>query len=384
MRRAGRMCALVVAAAAGGAAAGAGQPAASGQSAAAGFAQALAPQPLVFPRDHGPHPQFRQEWWYLTGNLEAADGARFGFELTFFRFALAPEGSAVVTTATAGTSAWRTRQIYLAHFAITDVARGRFRSAQKLERDALGLAGAQAEPLRVWVDDWALSGEGPASEGSAPAGAWRASAAQPGYALELELTPLESPTPNGDAGLSVKSGVPGDATYYYSIPRVAATGRIVRDGRAIAVKGLAWFDREWGSGGLGPDEVGWDWFGLQLGDGSTLMFYVLRDRGGGRDPHSAGTWVDASGTARPLSGRDVEIAVTGHWTDGKGVRYPAGWRIAVPSLSLAATVQPLLADQELRTRPRYWEGAVDVKGERLGRPLTGRGYVELVGYSAER
>jgi predicted secreted hydrolase len=383
MRRAGRVCALVVAtaAAAGGVAAGAGQPA------AAGFAAALAPRPFVFPRDHGPHPQFRQEWWYLTGNLEAADGARFGFELTFFRFALAPEGSAVVASATGHTSAWRTRQIYMAHFAITDVARGRFRSAQKLERDALGLAGAEGEPLRVWVDDWSLSAAGPAglaATGPAAASAWRASAAQPGYVLELELTPLESPTPNGDAGLSVKSGVSGDATYYYSIPRLAAAGRIVRDGRAIAVKGLAWFDREWGSGGLGPDEVGWDWFGLQLGDGSTLMFYVLRDRGGGRDPHSAGTWVDASGTARPLSGRDVEIAVTGQWTDGEGVRYPAGWRIAVPSLSLAATVQPVLADQELRTRPRYWEGAVDVNGERSGRPLAGRGYVELVGYGAGR
>jgi predicted secreted hydrolase len=372
MRGAGRACGLVLA----GALALAIAAGAVGAT-AAGFAEALVPRPFVFPRDHGPHPQFRQEWWYLTGNLEAADGTRFGFELTFFRFALAPAGAAAAAT-TSASSAWRTRQIYMAHFAITDVARGNFRSAQKLERDALGLAGAEGEPLRVWTDNWSLSATvGPAA---AAAGAWRASAAQPGYALELALTPLEPPVPNGEAGLSVKSAAPGDATYYYSIPRLAAAGRIVRDGHTIAVRGLAWFDREWGSGGLGPNEVGWDWFGLQLADGSALMFYVLRDRGGGRDPHSAGTWVDAAGRARALSSDEVQIEVAGHWTDGGGVRYPAGWRVVVPSLALAATVHPVLADQELKTQPRYWEGAVDVGGERAGRALDGRGYVELVGY----
>lgn len=358
---------------------------AAGQQAAAGFAQALAPRPFVFPRDHGPHPQFRQEWWYLTGNLDAADGTRLGFELTFFRFALAPpaaspaaaDGDATGTGADTR-SAWRTRQIYLAHFAITDVARGRFRSAQKLERDALGLAGAEGEPLRVWIDDWSLSGAG------APAGAWRASAAEPGYALELELTPLTPPTPNGDAGFSVKSGVRGDATYYYSIPRLAATGRIVRNGQAVAVTGLAWFDREWGSGGLAASEVGWDWFGLQLIDGANFMFYALRDRSGGRDPHSAGTWVDPAGKSRELSSDEVQIEVTRHWTSPHGVSYPCGWHIRVPTLALDAEVTPVMSGQELDTTPRYWEGAVDVSGERAGQPLGGRGYVELVGYAAER
>jgi predicted secreted hydrolase len=342
------------------------------------FAQALAPRPLVFPRDHGPHPEFRQEWWYLTGNLDAADGERFGFELTFFRYALAPQAPSALTAQafTAPTSAWRTRQIYVAHFAITDVASGRFRSAQKLERDALGLSGAQGEPLRVWIDHWSLSAAPDAR------GAWRVSAAQPGYALELELRPLMAAVLNGAAGLSVKSGRPGDATYYYSVPRLAASGRIWRDGRAIPVKGLVWFDREWGSGGLGPDEVGWDWFGLQLADGSSLMFYMLRDRGGGRDPHSAGTWVDTAGRSRALSSTEVQIEVTGHWTDGQGVRYPAGWRIRVPTLALELAVTPVLSGQELETTPQYWEGAVDVAGTRSGQRSGGRGYVELVGYGA--
>jgi predicted secreted hydrolase len=381
--RGGRAGALAIGAATGmaavaanGAVAAAGaEAAAPGQPAVAAFAQALTPRSFEFPRDDGPHPQFRQEWWYVTGNLDAADGARFGFELTFFRYALAPQVPSAVMPQT---SAWRTRQIYVAHFAITDVARGRFRSAQKLERDALGLAGAQGEPLKVWIDDWSLSAAPDAR------GAWRASAAQPGYALELELRPLTAPVLNGAAGLSVKSGRPGDATYYYSIPRLTASGRILRDGRAIQVQGLAWLDREWGSGDLGPDEVGWDWFGLQLGDGSALMFYALRDRGGGRDPHSAATWVDPAGRYRALSGDEVQIEVMGHWTDGHGVRYPAGWRIRSSALGLDLAVQPVLPDQELRTTPRYWEGAVDVSGERAERRVAGRGYVELVGYGEER
>ena len=262
-------------------------PAAQGGS--GDFAQALAPRAFDFPRDHGPHPEFRQEWWYLTGNLDATDGERFGFELTFFRVALLPPPPAVAAAAAAApagpTSAWRTRQIYVAHFAVTDVARRRFRFQQKLARDALG---------------------------------------------------------------------------------------------------LAWLDREWGSGGLGPGEAGWDWFALQLEDGSALMFYALRGQDGGREAHSAGTWIGADGAARPLRNADVGITVTGQWRNASGEHYPAAWRIRVPALELDLAVHPALPEQELRTTPPYWEGAVDVSGTRGGAPLGGRGYVELVGYAQER
>jgi predicted secreted hydrolase len=348
--------------------------------AAAGFAQAATPRALVFPRDHGPHTDFRQEWWYLTGNLDGAGGERFGFELTFFRFALTPPAPAD-TAREAGAppaSAWRTREIYMAHFAITDVAAGRFRYAEKLERAALGLAGAEAQPLRVWVDDWSLG-----AAGAAPSD-WRLEAAQEGYALELELHPLAPPVLNGAAGLSRKSDAPGSASYYYSIPRIAVHGRLVRQGKPLAVKGGAWFDREWGSGALGPDQAGWDWFAVQLEDGTALMFYALRDRDGGRDPHSAGTWVESSGEAQGLTSAAVDIDVTGSWTSPDGVRYPSGWRVRVPSLALEVALHPVLADQELRTSPRYFEGAVDASGTRAGRALRGRGYVELVGYAGAR
>jgi predicted secreted hydrolase len=352
----------------------------SGEAPAAGFAQALGVRPFEFPRDHGPHPEFRQEWWYFTGNLEAAGGERFGFELTFFRFALAPPtaaGAAAATAATA-TSAWRAREIYMAHFAVTDVARGRFRFAQKLSRAALGLAGAQAEPLAVWIDDWALR---TAASGTPR---WTLNAHEPGYAIELSLEPLATPVLNGTAGLSRKAAEPTAASYYYSIPRLRVRGRLFRDARALEVEGLAWLDREWGSGGLGAAELGWDWFGLQLSDGSALMFYALRDRDGRRDPYSAGTWVVSSGEARPLANAEVAIAVTRYWRNAAGVRYPAAWSIRVPALTLELSVHPVLTDQELTTAPPYWEGAVDVSGEHAGRAVGGRGYVELVGYGAER
>ena len=352
---------------------------ASDSESVAGFATALEPRHFEFPLDHGPHPAFRQEWWYVTGNLDAANGERFGFELTFFRVALEPPPALSPATAPAATaapaSAWRTREIYLAHFAVTDVPRRRFRSAQKLSRAALGLAGAEALPLHVWLDDWSLEARGPT---------WQLRATQRGYAVALTLEPQSAPVLNGIDGLSRKSDRPEDATYYYSIPRLLVRGQVLRDGQPLEVRGRAWLDREWGSGGLGPRELGWDWFGLQLEDGSALMFYALRDKNGERDVHSAGSWVAADGTARALSSAEVDIAVTREWRSASGERYPAGWHIRVPALALDLTVRPVLADQELQTTPRYWEGAVDVSGERGGASLGGRGYVELVGYAQER
>jgi predicted secreted hydrolase len=342
------------------------RPAGQGQG---GFAVAAAPRTFEFPRDQGPHPDFRQEWWYLTGNLTSAAGERFGFELTIFRVALSPP-SAVPAAAR---SPWRARQIYVAHFAVTDVARHTFRFAQKFERDALGLAGAEADPFRVWLDDWQIGGTPH----------WHVQAQQNDYELKLEVQSLAPPILNGDHGLSVKASDPGAASYYYSIPRVSLRGELIRDRVPIAVTGTAWLDREWGSGSLGSNEAGWDWFALQLDDGSALMFYSLRDKNGARDLHSAGTWVDSTGQTHALSNTDVEIDALDHWESPRGGRYPSRWRLRVPSLALDVDVRPVLANQELGTSPRYWEGAVDVSGSRSRTKVSGRGYVELVGY-AER
>lgn len=337
-----------------------------------GFAFADQPRAFEFPADQGPHPQFRHEWWYVTGNLDSSSGERFGFELTFFRVALAPLGA--TATPASGSSSWRTRQVYAAHFAVTDVARGEFRFAQKYSRDALGLAGARAQPFRVWLDDWTLAAE-PAS-----AAKWTLHAQGQGYELTLSAQPLLQPVLNGEQGLSRKSSEPGAASYYYSIPRIAVEGKVVRAGASSDVRGLAWLDREWGSGSLGASQQGWDWFALQLQDGSALMFYALRNRDGTRDSHSAGTWVDAAGRTQALSTEQVMIDVSDHWVSPRGGRYPSRWRVRVPAVGLDVEARPALADQELGTKPRYWEGAVDVRGTREGHDTSGRGYVELVGY----
>lgn len=336
-----------------------------------GFELVTQPRRFAFPRDHGPHPQFRHEWWYVTGHLDSATGEPFGFELTFFRFGLKPPAA---VEARANPSAWRASQIYMAHFAVTDIQQEKFHVAERFARDALGLAGASAEPFRVSLDDWSL-GEGDSSS------TWRLVAADGDYRLDLQIDTEAPMMLNGDAGFSRKSSVEGAASYYYSMPRMSARGSLARNGRKLDVHGDVWLDREWGSGSLAGDQQGWDWFALQLDDGSALMFYALRTRDSKRDAHSAGTWLAPDGTTHPLANEDVSIDVKGDWTSPRGVRYPAKWQLRVRSLNLDVEIEPRLADQELNTSTRYWEGACTVKGTREGRDIGGKAYVELVGYS---
>jgi predicted secreted hydrolase len=328
-----------------------------------GFARALAPRRFVFPADHGPHPDFRTEWWYYTGNLRTGAGRHLGFQLTFFRVALAP-------VAERRPSAWATRQLYFAHFAVTDTAAGRFHAASRLARGALDLAGAEVAPFRVWVDDWSAIGDGTSA---------RLQASDGDVALDLNVWPAKPVVAQGDRGLSRKGPEPGNASYYYSFTRMPARGTVQLGAQTLEVSGEAWMDREWSTSTLPPGVEGWDWFALQLDDGRDLMFYLLRREDGTPDPLSAGTLVEADGKARPLAARDVRVEPTAHWTSPRtGVRYPARWRLDVPSAHLELDVEPRLANQELVVGTRYWEGAVSVSG----RPVGGQGYVELVGYRA--
>lgn len=334
-----------------------------------GYARALVPRDFSFPADHGPHPEFRTEWWYYTGNLETAEGRRFGFQLTFFRSALAPEMPA-------RESEWATRQAWLAHFAVSDVDGGRFRSFERWSRGAAGLAGITAEPFRVWVKDWsarALGGQ---------VFPMRLTGSADGVALDLALQQGKPPVLQGERGLSRKSAEPGNASYYYSLTRMPAAGTVRFGDERFEVTGLAWMDREWSTSSLGADQVGWDWFALQLADGRDLMLYQLRRKDGGIDPASSGTLVGPDGGSAPLSSADFSIEALGRWTSPRSsAAYPARWRIRVPSAELDLEVRPLLADQELDVSFRYWEGAVAVAGTRRGEPVNGRGYVELTGYT---
>lgn len=340
-----------------------------GSDADEAFARASQPRTFIFPDDHGPHPEFRNEWWYVTGNLDDADGRRFGFELTIFRFALAP-------TAPASESAWRTNQVYIAHFAVTDAEDEEFHVAQRYARGALGLAGAQAAPLRVWIDNWELA----ALSGT---DTWRLRAADDTVGLDLELAALKPPVLNGIDGLSQKSADSNNASYYYSITRLQTRGQLRIGDKHYGVSGMSWLDREWSTSALGSDQVGWDWFALQLNDGSELMLYGLRLRDGSWDPASAGTFIHINGDATHLAANEFEISVLDTWQSPAGGTYPSEWQLRIPSLNLELTVTPVINNQELFTTVRYWEGAVDVRGQQNRRPVNGRGYVELTGYSTD-
>ena len=335
----------------------------------AGYATATEPRIFSFPEDHGPHPRFRNEWWYLTGNLDGQNGERFGFELTIFRFLLAPPSERTRA------SRWHTDQIYIGHFAITDVDNEKFHAAQRFSRDTMGLAGARAEPFHVWVEDWSIAARPGADR------TWRIRAADQDVLLDLNVTPLKPPVLNGENGLSTKSAQPGNASYYYSVSRLQTEGILTIGTRQFTVHGLSWLDREWSSSALSADQVGWDWFALQLDDGSDLMFYQLRGPNGSRDPFSAGTWISRSGESVYLDASEIGIEIVNFWDSPLGGRYPSGWQVNVPGLGLQLDVQPVFGDQELSATVRYWEGAVDVSGNKNGEKLGGRGYVELTGYA---
>jgi predicted secreted hydrolase len=338
---------------------------------AEGFARALAPRPFVFPPDHGPHSGFRTEWWYYTGNLQSADGRHFGFQLTFFRIAVAP-------TMAPRASAWASREVYMAHFALTDTAGRRFSAASRLSRAALGLAGARAQPFKVWVEDWVAEG---VASGAVPV---RLRAAGEETAIDLTLTSTKPVVLQGERGLDRKGEEPGNASYYYSLTRMPVTGRVTIRGAAFEVSGLGWMDREWSTSSLGADLVGWDWMALQLDDGRDLMLYQLRRADGTADRFSAGSLVGVDGASRPLGREDFRIDVRATWTSPRdGTRYPSRWRVTVPSEALELEIVPRLADQELVLAVRYWEGAVRVDGRAGGRPMGGAGYVELVGYARD-
>ncbi len=341
-----------------------------------GFARADGPIPLAFPADHGPHPDYQTEWWYFTGNMEAEDGRRFGYQLTFFRRALIPAEGRVERE-----SGWAADQVYMAHFTVTDVAADDHHAFERLSRGAAGLAGAQAappaEPFRVWLEDWSVE--------ETADGLWHARAAQGGIAIDLLLDDRKGPVLQGDRGYSQKGPEPGNASYYYSLTRLATTGTVSVPGGSFEVTGWSWMDHEFSTSALSAGQIGWDWFSIQLDDDTELMLYYVRRDDGSVDPLSKGLFVGADGTTRLLryADGDFTIAPGRTWRSAEsGGVYPVAWAIEVPALGLTMQIEALVDDQENRLSYAYWEGAVRIEGEREGRPVAGYGYVEMTGYAA--
>jgi predicted secreted hydrolase len=334
------------------------------------FTRAAGPRVISFPHDHGPHNDFQTEWWYYTGNLSAADGHQFGYQLTFFRRAIVSPGEQSDRS-----SDWAVQQVYLAHFALTEIDAGRFHAFERLERGAAGLAGAVGDPqYGVWLHDWMAQQTGDSR--------YTLKAAEGDISVNLDMKELKAPVLQGDRGYSQKGPEPGNASYYYSLTRLDTTGEVSIGQNRMAVSGLSWMDHEFSTSALSPDLVGWDWYALQLDNQTELMIYSLRKSDGSLSPFSRGILVRADGTTRTLAPADFQIRSGKTWrSPHSGAVYPATWEISIPSEEVQIQVTPATADQELNLSFVYWEGAVVVNGSIHGSPVKGKGYTELTGYA---
>jgi predicted secreted hydrolase len=323
-----------------------------------------------FPRDHLAHPEFKTEWWYFTGNLSDTDGKRYGYQVTFFRQGIRPLASRGGTT-----SRFISDELKFAHFAVSDPNSGRFHFVQKTSRGAFGEAGfAQADRV-AWIDGWSLKLQ--------PDGAMQIVARMKDASLALTVKREKPWVIHGENGVSQKAEGEGRASHYYSGTRLKTSGQLTLSGQELAVTGTSWFDQEWASNQLTPAQVGWNWFALQLDDGSELMIYQMRLRDGGLDPNSSGTVVAPDGRTRHLRRDDYTLTPTRWWSSrATKARYPIGWQLRVPALEIDAEVTTPLERQELELPPiAYWEGMIDLRGTRAGRAIRGEGYMELTGYA---
>jgi predicted secreted hydrolase len=317
---------------------------------------------ISFPHDHGSHPEYRVEWWYVTGWLRSAGHPDRGFQITFFR---------ARPRLTAGNpSRFNPEHVIIAHAAIADSRHGRLLHVQRAARQGFGLAGSETGNTRVWLDQWQLVRDGPR---------YRSVIAAPEMGLNLVMTPGQPPLLQGVQGYSRKGPGAESASHYYSIPHLRVAGELRAGGNVQAVTGEAWLDHEWSSSYLEPDAAGWDWMGINLADGGAVMAFRIRDRRGGT-LWTGGAWRDAAGRTRNFRPEEVQLVPLRRWRSPRtGADYPVAFTVTAGPVEFS--LEPLMDDQENDTRATtgavYWEGAM--RAYRQGREI-GRGYLELTGY----
>jgi len=322
-----------------------------------------------FPRDHFSHPEFQTEWWYYTGNITAADGHRFGFELTFFRQAVSRDDSKPAD--------WDVRDLYLAHLALSDLDGGAFYHAERTNRAGPGIAGVNEPSGRIWNGNWQIQWKGEDQE---------LAAMDERFSLRFTLHPEKPLVVHGENGISQKAEGAGRASRYISFTRLGVKGAIELGGKKFEVSGLAWMDHEFFTHQLEDDQTGWDWLSLQLEDHTEVMLFHIRRKDGSIDPFSAGTFVDVQGKATHLRAEDFVLQAGGAtWTSAlTHANYPIQWKIAIPKLGIELEAKTPLESQEMTGKtkllPSYWEGAIRLAGRRGNVALGGVGYLEMTGY----
>ncbi|MEJ6389881.1 lipocalin-like domain-containing protein [Gymnodinialimonas ulvae] len=317
------------------------------------------PQPnptFTFPTDHGPHPDYRIEWWYLTATLQGPDGTEYGVQWTLFRSALAPDTS----------DTWTAPQLFMGHAGLTTPT-AHFH-AERLARGGTGQAGVTSDPFRAHIDDWEMAPTAP--DGDAY-DALHLTARGPDFAYDLDLTAEGPLIFHGQDGYSVKSAE-GQASYYYSQPFYTATGTLSLPDGDISVTGTAWLDREWSSQPLSEDQLGWDWFSLQFEDGARMMAFALRSDAG--PAFTSATWINPDGTTQSYG--DGHVYLTPLATSEVADRtIPTEWQITFPDRDIDIRTAPVNAQSWMDTSFPYWEGPITFTGTHAG-----RGYLEMTGY----
>jgi len=322
-----------------------------------------------FPRDHFNHPEFQTEWWYTTGNLIAADGHQYGFELTFFRQGMDRDPSKK--------EPWDIQDLYVAHLALSDLDGGKFYHMERTNRAGPGLAGVDEKQKRIWNGNWEIRWNGEVET---------LSVADERFSLAFTLRSKKPPVIHGENGVSQKAAGPGHASHYISFTRLQTRGTIEMAGKPIEVGGTSWMDHEFFTHSIGEEQVGWDWLSVQLEDDTELMLYQLRRKDGSADPFSSGTYVDAQGNSVHLTAADFRLVSTGEtWTSGvTGAKYLVSWSMEIPKLGLKLATTTRLKSQELaggsKLAPSYWEGAIAIVGTRGDASVRGVGYLEMTGY----
>jgi predicted secreted hydrolase len=323
-----------------------------------GFAPVVPGKTFTFPVDHGPHPDYRIEWWYVTANLADAAGAAYGAQWTLFRLAMQPGVQ---------TEGWANQQIWMGHAAVTRADTHRFSEA--FARGGVGQAGVEAKPFVAWIDSWKMRATDAMRDDTIAPLELSASGADFSYALRLDAD--RALVLQGDAGYSRKSER-GQASYYFSQPYFKAAGSITIDDKPVEVTGLAWMDREWSSQPLASDQTGWDWFSLHFNSGEKLMLFRLRQTDGNN--YASGNWILPDGKVRQIASGDITMTPK-TLTEIEGRKIPVTWDIAIPALALTIACVPLNAKSWMGTSFPYWEGPISFAGSH-----NGVGYLEMTGY----
>jgi predicted secreted hydrolase len=332
------------------------------------YQPALPGRTISFPADHHSHPEFKIEWWYYTGHLETDSCKKYGYQATFFRCGLRDQQKAPLFP-----------EIYMAHFALSDLNQKTFIFRERMNPGYRNKAGAATDRYVVWIEDWKIEGNEKTHV---------IQVRDRGTELRLTLQSLKPAVLHGENGFSRKGDGEGRASYYYSLTRMATQGTIATHGKSERARGLSWMDHEFGSNQLGDDQVGWDWFSIQLSDQTELMLYIIRHKDGSPDPHSNGTLVQADTENKHLLLSDFQIDILDWWKSPKSAaKYPSKWKVSVPAEEIELQVIPVFYNQELITnrssRVTYWEGAVEIAGSAHNKPIAGVGYVEMTGYAGK-